>query len=181
MQNEPTPVININTPQQLPQKPKEHNKALWTIAILMLLAVALSGWYWKVKKSSTVKKPVIYNKLPEGYKFIALPQGQYPEGFPKELVLSAGKFEVIRAEDTKVASGQNLKIVDVKSADRADSLTGLYRNTLTDAKHNWQLISSKTSGELTTLVFTKAGQQLTVIVAPKSFGSQMSLTYTPPK
>ena len=172
-----SPPIQVNQVNNTPEQPKKYQKALRVIAVLVLVLIALSGWYWQVKKNPTVKKPVVKAGLPKGYEFKALPQGQYPEGFPQELILSVGKFEVIRTEDTKVASGQNQKIVEVKTTDKPESLAGLYRNTLTDPKQGWQLISSKTTNNIIVLAFKKDTATLTVTIMPKASGSQMNLTY----
>lgn len=164
----------IIPPQQAPAKPLKPKKALWVIVVLMVLAVIVCVWYWQTKKSA---KPVVYNKLPEGYKTQAMDIGKAPEGFPRELILSVGKNEILRAEDTNVATGQNYKIVDVQTTDQADSLAGLYRNTLTNEKFNWQLISSNNSGNIIALIFKKEAATLTVTIIPKEPGSQMNLSY----
>ena len=174
MGTEPSPVINMPTPDIKSPEFSKPKKSLWAIVILMVLAIAVSSWYWQKQK---IGKPVIYNQLPAGYKTQAPEAGKLPEGFPQELILSVGKFEVIRTEDTKVASGQNQKIVEVKTTDKPESLAGLYRNTLTDPKQGWQLISSKTTNNIIVLAFKKDTATLTVTIMPKASGSQMNLTY----
>ena len=171
------PPIQANQVDNAPRQPQKYQKIYRVIAVLVLLVIALLAWYWLAKNRPLLNRPKVYNTLPKGYEFKALPQGQYPEGFPKELVLSVGQMEVIRAEDTMVASGQNQKIVDIRAADKPDSLAGLYRNTLTDPKQGWQLITSETTNNITALVFKKDTASLVVTIMPKDNGSQINLTY----
>lgn len=170
----PAPVINITPPQSSPKEQTKPKKVLWLIVVLMGLAIAVSAWYWQTQKNS---KPVIYNKLPAGYKTQAPQAGTLPEGFPKELVLSIGQNQILRAEDTTVATGQNQKIVDVQTVDQPESLAGLYRNTLTNEKFGWQLVSSATDNGVTVLNFKKDTLIFTVTIIAKDSGSQMNLTY----
>ncbi|MFA5991789.1 MAG: hypothetical protein WC794_06115 [Candidatus Doudnabacteria bacterium] len=170
----PAPVTNITPPQPAPKEQLKSKKSLWVILILMVLAIAVSAWYWQTQKSG---KPVVYNHLPAGYKTQAPKAGSLPDGFPQELVLSIGQKQILRAEDTIVATGQNYKIVDVQTADQPESLAGLYRNALTDAKFGWQLVSSNTADGVTVLNFKKDSVIFTVTIIPKDSGSQMSLNY----
>ena len=177
MDTQPIPTNNIVPPPPKPPTPGVPKKALWIIVILMLLAIALSAWYWQITRPVIQNQPVVKEGLPQGYEFKALPRGQYPEGFPQELALSVGQMEVVRAEDTIVASGQNQKIVDIRTTDQPDSLAGLYRNTLTDPKQGWQLITSETTDNITALVFKKDTASFIVTIIPKDSGSQINLTY----
>jgi hypothetical protein len=174
MESETTPVITPPIPDQKPVEFSKPKKSLWVIVILMVLAIAVSAWYWQVQKTG---KPVVNNQLPAGYKTQAPEAGKLAEGFPKELLLSMGQAQILRAEDTVVATGQNYKIVDVQSADKPESLAGLYRNTLTDAKFGWQLASSNTTNGVTVLNFKKDNVVFTVTIIAKESGSQMNLTY----
>lgn len=181
MDTRPAPATNKVPPQPKPATVRLPKKALWAIVILILLATALSVWYRQTQRPVKQNPSAVKEGLPQGYQYKALPKGQYPEGFPKELALSVGKMEVIRAEDTIVATGQNHKIVDIRSTDQPDSLAGLYRNTLTDPKQGWQLMSSETQDNITALVFKKDTASLIVTILPKDNGSQMNLTYIPNK
>ena len=176
MNNQNPDNTNMGSAPAAPKKPRSFGFKIWVIILLLLAAVAL--WFWQ-KKYPITKKPVVYNSLPKGYEYKDSPKGEYPEGFPKELVLSIGSKEILRAEDTRVATGENYKIVEVKTADKPDSLAGLYRNTLTNSANNWQLVNSSSTNTATVLNFKKDSGTLAVTIVPSGEGSVLNLTYIP--
>ncbi len=179
MENETQPATKSQPQPAVELKPKSLDKSFVIAGLFgLVIIVCLLLWYFKIDPIKS--KPTVYQKLPQGYEFKTADAGKYPEGFPENLLLSVGKKQITRAENTKVASGENYKIVEARVSDSPDSLAGLYRNNLTNATNNWQLLNSTSSETATVLNFKKGTASLVVTIIPVSGGSALNLTYTPP-
>ncbi len=117
----------------------------------------------------------ISTELPAGYKYTTMAKDQYPEGFPKDIVLTAGKAEFLRGEDTFVATGAHYRVVEVAVSEKPDAVLKLYKDTL--PKSGWKLTVTMDQGNIHNLTFVKDQGQLMMTVSPAGDGSQMNLTY----
>jgi len=183
----PPTQININVPDR-PEKQKTKKitrKHFWYWSLVVIAAAgALTLVLVNTLKPEpeeeagmgipVSQKPVIKDTLPEGYMFTVAPAGQYPAGFPKDLVLVKNP-EILRGEDTIVGSGDNQKIVDLLVEKPAAEIFSLYNTEM--PKKGWENIMSKDE-EVKSLGFKKGDNQFYVTILSKSTTtSQVNLTY----
>lgn len=168
--------FNLNTPKAAT---KSISKWLWLVFVLVVM-VGAAFWAVTILKTGEVSpdltkgKPIINNTLPEGYKYVATGAGEYPTGFPKELVLFKDA-KIIRGENTTDGTGVNHKIVDYTINQSLAEVTSQYQSKLPPLKWN---LSGKpiTQGTLQILNFAKDKTTLTVIISTKTAtSSQVSL------
>jgi len=175
---------------QFVMPPKNHTK-LWLVVIILAVAAVVVGIYLKAgnKESSQLQKqqeqpkPVVTDKLPEGYKATVLEKGKYPEGFPMEAVVKEGDPVWQRSEDTLDGAGMRHRVVDLLYTKNSSEVITNYKTVL--SKLGWIIEQENNSQDTLVVVFFKKGasasddQKMVVVcsVSQKAGESLASLQY----
>ena len=137
--------------QPLAEQPKKRigKKAFLSVLILVILVVA--GWFLY----ENLRGPVINDTLPDGYVFNNL--GQFPEGFPVELILNRDSSKWQRSEDTLSGAGERIRVVELLYPNPSETFE-------TDlAKHiesfSWKSIEANGSGNSSYTVYELSGNR----------------------
>ena len=144
-------------------------------ALAIILSFTLKTEDVSYSEVKPEQKRVIKAGLPEGYKYTVMTEGQYPEGFPKDAVLTADKATYIRGEDTIVGSGARYRIVELSMTDKPDALLALYKTSM--LKLGWNLIVTMDQEDTHNLTYKKDTTQFMITVSPSGEGSRLNLTY----
>lgn len=156
------------------------NWVFWIIIALIVVVLAVAYLfsdkllkYWGQNETET-PKVLVYDVLPQGYKYVASPAGELPEGFPKDLVLDK-KALIIRGETTTDGTGSDHKIAEFYSSSTPSQIIGSYSSAL--PKKEWLLDYSIDNGEAKIAKFSKSSATLQITTVPYGLGSQVVLDY----
>lgn len=182
--NKPDNLNKINA-ADVPVPLPSPNKSIWRWAVLAVLAVlAVCSFLFWLKEhklpgntaadNSKIVKSIL--PLPAGYKAVPVTAGQFPSGFPKELVLEKN-VKPVSGEDTIDGTGANQKIVEYYSSSTPTAISKLYSDGL--PKDKWAVVSQFTKDGVITLQFNSKDNLTTFMVTalPKAGGSQVTLAY----
>jgi len=159
----------------------ENSKKFQLAGLVLLVLLVFLGIAWAL--SSVRRQPAadqggsnvtISDKLPGGYKSMSVKAGQYPDGFPKDLVASGG-LAPFRGEDTVDGSGARQRIVEYYSTSTPQAVFELYKKIL--PQKGWDVLSESVKTEVKSLYLTDKKDIFQVVVAPRESGSQVALTY----
>lgn len=170
------PQVKITTNVPVPQN--NRGKGFWLRGLVLILIAILVGIFWlktqnKLWFSGRNKQPVVSNKLPQGYAYQATDSNNYPDGFPKELVVSGGTW--VRGESTKVATGETYKIVELSYNNTGSSVSEQYKNTLLQA--GWAIASLSSNSGSDSYIFKKDSQEMSATFTSTAKITLVNLTY----
>lgn len=148
---------------------------------IVLVVLVLLGIIWGLATTQrqpasgpTGDKVVVSDKLPAGYKSTPVKEGQYPQGFPKDLVQSFG-MAPFRGEDTIDGSGARQRIVEYYSTSTPQAVFELYKKSL--PQKGWKVLSESAGTDVKSLYLTDSKDIFQVVAAPHEGGAQVALTY----
>jgi len=151
------------------------------LPVVLVLVCLFVGYLLFYKSSFQGEKsvaPVIYDTLPEGYKFDVMAENKYPEGFPESLIVKGGEWQ--RAEDTENGYGKRMRVVELiyKRIEPA-FLLPLFQKNFED--NNWTTDEIRNTGSTIVRVFGKDSDTMTLTIVPISENSLVNFTYVTSK
>lgn len=166
-QNSITPIPIVNPGANLSNNKKKYLPIFWILGVvLVFLLVGIV--YLKIKS-----QPRIIKSLPKGYELKSMEAGKYPEGFPESMIFSGGDWQ--RAEDTKVASGERYRIVEIVYSAPGDVITEEYKKIL--VKAGWRIVELRNSNGSDIYSFTKNNEEMVLTFSPTSKDVFVNITY----
>lgn len=170
--------------KQFVMPPKDHTK-LWVVVFILVAVAIIAGVYYKGTNKQAFKqekpKPVVTNKLPEGYKTVALEKDKYPEGFPVDIIFKEGSPVWQRSEDTIDGAGMRHRVVDILYKKAPGEVLSAYTTGL--SKAGWIIEQENNSDGFQVVIFLKKGtsasddQRMAVVLTAQGEGVLVSLQY----
>ena len=165
---------NLNSaPTSSESLPFSKNSLLWAGLISLLAIIVI--WLCLVFIRGIFPTRIIKDTLPADYQYHVVGRNQLPPDFPKSLIVEGGEWQ--RAEDTRPAAGVRLKVVELLYKDKTPAvLAALFQNNL--EKIGWKLNNAPELSSEIVRIFTKAGENLTLIIRSQGSDSLVNITLT---